>query len=195
MLAEGKHSAGLDEVGRGSLFGPVFAGAVILNESAKEQLLKAGLTDSKALSAKKREALVPLIKGLADDWALGQSSALEIDLIGIRSATEVAMIRALQKLTQPLDLVLIDGVLPLRKWLGPQENIIKGDSKNASISAASVLAKQARDKLIRRIASKFPEYGLEKHVGYGTVFHRKALKAFGPSPLHRKSFLKKILIT
>ena len=181
--------AGVDEVGRGSLFGPVFAAAVILPPQALPILQKAGLTDSKRLSARARAALIPLLRRQALSWALGQASAAEIDRHGIRSATEAAMTRALQRLTITPELVLIDGVLPLRGWSGPQRTVIKGDLHCAAISAASVMAKQERDALLRRLADHFPGYGLERHAGYGTSQHRQALASLGATPLHRQSFL------
>ena len=192
-LPLGKDVAGVDEVGRGCLFGPVFAAAVVLDGSAADRLLKAGLTDSKRLSAKRRAALVPLIQSLCVASGLGQASAREIDACGIRSATERAMLRALQRLPQTPGLVLVDGNLPLRLWLGPQRTVIAGDSRSAAIAAASVLAKEARDALIRRLAARFPGYELERHVGYGTARHRQSLMASGPTPLHRHTFLKRLL--
>ena len=184
--------AGIDEVGRGALFGPVFAGAVILDTHAEIFLTRNGLKDSKKLSPTKRVALVPLIKRNAMSWTLGQSSAREIDLIGIRHATEKAMIRAVQNLNIRPELLIIDGNLPLRLWKGKQNTCIKGEDKYPSIAAASVLAKVARDELISRLAIKYPYYGLEKHKGYATEFHRNELKKSGPTALHRKTFLKKI---
>ncbi len=185
--------AGVDEVGRGCLFGPVFAGAVVLTDDAAVELLAEGLTDSKALTARRRAHLVPLIESAASAWALGQASAREIDAVGIRIATERAMLRALQRLAQPLELVLVDGVLPLRLWMGPQRTVVRGDSSCAAIAAASVLAKQARDGLMKRLSGRFCGYGLERHAGYGTAFHRQALLKLGPTPLHRYSFLTKVL--
>ena len=184
--------AGVDEVGRGCWFGPVFAGAVVLTEAAAVELLAEGLTDSKALTVRRRARLVPLIEDAATAWALGQASAREIDALGIRSATELSMLRALQRLPTPLELVLVDGVLPLRLWMGPQRTLVRGDSQCAAIAAASVLAKQARDGLIKRLASRFCGYGLERHVGYGTEIHRRALLDLGPTSLHRHSFLTKL---
>ena len=187
-------TAGVDEVGRGCWYGPVFAGAVILTAAGREPLAAAGLTDSKALSARRRAQLVPLIEQHAEAWALGQASAREIDGFGIRTATERAMLRALQKLggASP-ELVLVDGVLPLRLWHGPQQTVVRGDSHCLEIAAASVLAKQARDGLIQRLAARVPGYGLERHAGYGTAVHRQALLERGPTPLHRRSFLRKVL--
>ncbi|WP_414153507.1 ribonuclease HII [Prochlorococcus sp. MIT 1307] len=193
MVLNESQIVGVDEVGRGALFGPVFAGAVGLNnELARQTLLNAGLKDSKALTAKKRAMLVPLIKQNAKHWALGQSSAKEIDSIGIRKATELAMLRALQKLNHPISLLLVDGVLPLRLWYGPQKTLVHGDSKSAEIAAASVLAKEGRDEVIKRLATRYPAYGLKTNVGYGTQLHRKVLLTLGPTSLHRKSFLTKL---
>ena len=185
--------AGVDEVGRGCWFGPVFAGAVILPARARPPLAAAGLTDSKALSPRRRSQLVPPILAEADGWALGQASAREIDQHGIRTATELAMLRALQRLSPTPDRVLVDGVLPLRLWSGPQQTVVRGDSQCLEIAAASVLAKQARDALITRLAQSFPGYGLERHAGYGTAVHRAALLQQGLTPLHRRSFLRKVL--
>ena len=189
--------AGVDEVGRGCWFGPVFAGAVILSPAAEPGLAAAGLTDSKALTARRRAALVPRIEAAATAWALGQASAREIDQHGIRTATERAMLRALQRLqvlgAPPVDLLLVDGVLPLRGWPGPQRTLVRGDSQCLAIAAASVLAKQARDALITRLALCHPGYGLERHAGYGTAVHRQALLQLGPTALHRRSFLSRVL--
>ena len=184
---------GVDEVGRGCLFGPVFAAAVSLPHDAAAELTELGLTDSKALSARRRADLVPHIQAKASAWALGQGSAREIDAQGIRVATELAMLRALQKLPNQPELVLVDGVLPLRLWTGAQRTIVRGDSQEASIAGASVLAKVARDRLMCRLAERFPGYGLERHAGYGTAQHRQALIASGPTSLHRRSFLTRLL--
>ncbi len=187
-----RNIAGIDEVGRGALFGPVFASSTSLSKEAEDKLLKYGLKDSKKLSPKKRALLVPIIKSLANSWSIGQASAREIDLYGIRTATEKAMIRAVNKLKLKPDLLLIDGNLSLRLWDGKQENLIKGEDKSASIAAASVLAKVSRDLLIKQLAIKYPNYGLETNVGYGTTFHCKQIIEIGTTPLHRKSFLSKI---
>ena len=185
--------AGVDEVGRGSLFGPVFAGAVVLGQPCLAPLAAVGITDSKKLTARRRADLVPTIQNLADAWALGQASAAEIDRHGIRVATEWAMLRAVQKLPRPPQLLLVDGVLPLRCWSGEQVTLVRGDSHCLAIAAASVLAKQARDGLIGELAKSYPGYGLERHAGYGTAQHRQALQALGPTPLHRLSFLSRVV--
>ncbi len=185
--------AGVDEVGRGCLFGPVFAGAVVLSEDAKTLLLNAGLKDSKKLTPKKRAQLVPMIEDLALSWGLGQASSREIDLIGIRSATEKAMLRALQRIQLPIKIVHVDGILPLRIWEGEQITLKNGESASPAIAAASVLAKESRDNLLKRIAIQFPDYGFERHFGYGTQLHRNALFKLGITPLHRRSFLSKFV--
>ena len=160
--------AGVDEVGKGSLYGPVFAGAVIISKDNQLKLLQEGLKDSKKLTANQRDILVPSIKEKSMAWSIGQASAREIDKYGIRKATEKAMIRALEKFLTPPDLIIVDGVLPLRLWTGKQMTKVRGESSFPSIAAASVLAKQSRDELIKRLAKKYYPYGLEKNKGYGT---------------------------
>ena len=186
--------AGVDEVGKGCLFGPVFAGAVILSKANEKTLLNQGLKDSKKLNQKLRHNLVPLIKKNSIGWAIGQASAREIDSIGIRIATEKAMLRALEKFLFPPELILVDGKLPLRLWRGKQKTQIRGESHFASIAAASVLAKEARDELIKRLALKYSIYGLETNKGYGTEVHRRNLIKAGATKLHRKSFLSRLEI-
>ena len=186
--------AGVDEVGKGCLFGPVFAGAVILTEANELKLLSKGLKDSKKLNFRQRNNLVPLIKENSIAWSIGQASAREIDSFGIRKATEKAMLRALEKFSTTPNLILVDGILPIRLWAGKQQTEVKGDSHFPSIAAASVLAKEARDELIKRLARKFNLYGLETNKGYGTKFHRRSLLKEGPSKMHRKSFLSKLEI-
>ena len=186
--------AGVDEVGKGCLFGPVFAGAVILSKTNEFNLLSKGLKDSKKLNFLQRKNLVPLIKENSLAWSLGQASAREIDSIGIRKATEKAMIRALEKLVNPPELIFVDGILPIRLWKGKQKTQVRGESHFPSIAAASVLAKEARDALIRRLAHKYPQYELEKNKGYGTKTHRKNLINSGATKLHRKTFLSKLKI-
>ena len=186
--------AGVDEVGKGCLFGPVFAAAVILSKENEIELLNQGLKDSKKLSHRQRNNLVPLIKTNSIAWAIGQASAREIDVIGIRDATEKAMLRALEKFSSPPDLIIVDGILPIRLWLGKQKTQVRGESHFASIAAASVLAKEARDELIKRLASKYSLYGLEKNKGYGTEIHRTNLIKEGATKLHRKSFISRLEI-
>ena len=187
--------AGVDEVGKGCLFGPVFAGAVILSKENETILLSLGLKDSKKLSHRKRRNLVPLIKKNSIAWSIGQASAREIDLIGIREATEKAIIRALEKFTSPPNLILVDGILPIRLWSGEQKTQIRGESYFASIAAASVLAKETRDDLMKRLSPKYNLYEIEKNKGYGTENHRKNLIKAGLTKLHRKTFLSRLEIT
>ena len=186
--------AGVDEVGKGCLFGPVFAGAVILSKANEIKLLNQGLKDSKKLSPKQRHNLVPFIKTNSIAWAIGQASAREIDSIGIREATEKAMLRALEKFPSPPELILVDGILPIRLWPGEQKTQVRGESHFASIAAASVLAKETRDDLIKRLARKYSLYGLETNKGYGTELHRINLIKAGATKLHRKSFLSKLVV-
>ena len=187
--------AGIDEVGKGCLFGPIFAGAVILSKENELKLLSKGLKDSKKLNPRQRNHLVPLIKENSIAWSLGQASAREIDSMGIRMATEKAMLRALEKFSSPPELIIVDGILPIRLWRGKQKTQVRGESHFASIAAASVLAKESRDALIKRLACKYNCYGLEKNKGYGTQIHRINLIEAGASKLHRKSFLSKLKIT
>ena len=186
--------AGVDEVGKGCLFGPVFAAAVILSKENEIELLNQGLKDSKKLSHRQRHNLVPLIKTNSIAWTIGQASAREIDVIGIRDATEKAMLRALEKFSSPPDLILVDGILPIRLWPGKQKTQVRGESHFASIAAASVLAKETRDELIQRLARKYNCYGLEKNKGYGTEIHRTNLIKEGATKLHRKSFISRLEI-
>tara|TARA_Y100000766_G_C18667838_1_gene488476 strand:- start:60 stop:647 length:588 start_codon:yes stop_codon:yes gene_type:complete len=192
MKAKKSLIAGVDEVGKGCLFGPVFAGAVILSKENEINLLSLGLKDSKKLSHRQRHNLVPLIKKNSIAWAIGQASAREIDRIGIRAATEKAMLRALEKFPSPPELILVDGTLPIRMWRGEQKTQVRGESHFASIAAASVLAKENRDDLIKRLARKYSHYGLDKNKGYGTEFHRTSLIKAGATKLHRKSFLSRL---
>jgi len=194
MEAKNSLIAGVDEVGKGCLFGPVFAGAVILSEENETNLLNQGLKDSKKLSPLQRHNLLPLIKENSIAWAIGQASAREIDSIGIRKATEKAMLRALEKFLSPPDLILVDGILPIRLWPGKQKTQVRGESHFPSIAAASVLAKETRDELIKRLAKKYSLYGLEKNKGYGTEIHRKNLIKAGATKLHRKSFISRLKI-
>ena len=143
--------AGVDEVGRGCLFGPVWAAAVILKAEAFDRLPALGVTDSKALSAKRRQALLPEIHSHCLSYGLGQASAACIDAVGIRAATELAMCRALQRLCPSPDHVLVDGSLPLRPWPGSQETVVAGDSHCLAIACASILAKEGRDALLQRL--------------------------------------------
>ena len=184
--------AGIDEGGRGCIFGPVFASIVVISAENNHLLKKIGVDDSKKLSEKKRNSLLPKILKLSKDWGIGQSSVREIDRYGIRHATELSMVRAINKLKLTPSKIYIDGNLPLSLWHGEQEMIIKGDSKLTSISAASILAKVKRDALMIRLEEKYKGYVLYKNKGYGTSDHFLSIKQFGITNMHRKSFLKKL---
>ena len=183
---------GIDEVGRGCIFGPVFASIVVISAENNHLLKKIGVDDSKKLSEKKRNSLLPKILKLSKDWGIGQSSVREIDRYGIRHATELSMVRAINKLKLTPSKIYIDGNLPLSLWHGEQEMIIKGDSKLTSISAASIIAKVKRDALMIRLEEKYKGYVLYKNKGYGTSDHFLSIKQFGITDMHRKSFLKKL---
>mgnify|MGYP001317198673 CR=1 FL=1 len=182
---------GIDEVGRGAVFGPVFSAVVVLNEKYKSILKKFGVTDSKKLTPKKRKLLFPKILLLSSDYGIGQSSAREIDKLGIRVATELSMVRALKKLKEKPSEIIIDGPLFLRPWNGIQKNIIRGDSKFTSIASASIVAKVSRDLLMERLEKKYSGYLIFKNKGYGTKEHLSIIQENGTTNLHRKSFLKK----
>ena len=182
---------GIDEVGRGCIFGPVFSSVVVLSLKNNLLLKKLGIDDSKKLSAKKRNLLLPKILKLSEDWGIGQSSVREIDKYGIRHATELSMIRAIYKLKLTPSKIHIDGSLPLSLWKGKQENIIKGDSKFTSIAAASILAKVKRDSLMIRLEEKYKRYLIYKNKGYGTSEHFLSINRHGITNMHRKSFIKK----
>ena len=183
-----KYICGVDEAGRGPLCGPVVAAAVILPRDAEIP----GLNDSKKLTEKKRETLFDVICENALAWGIGFADEKEIDEINILQATYLAMRRAYENMQQKCDYVLVDGnrmpPMPV-----PGETIVKGDAKSPSIAAASILAKVSRDRVMLEYAKQYPEYQFEKHKGYGTKVHTEALLQHGPSPIHRKTFLKKIL--
>lgn len=177
---------GVDEAGRGPLAGPVCAAAVIL----PPHLQIPGLNDSKKLSDKRRRELFPVICEQALAYGIAFATEQEIDEINILQATFLAMQRALDQLQIRPDLALIDG--NRQKDFGlPVKTVIKGDSLSANIAAASILAKVTRDDLMVRQAEQFPEYGFEIHKGYGTKAHYAALEKYGPSPIHRMTFLRK----
>ncbi len=177
---------GIDEAGRGPLAGPVCAAAVILPEGLEIP----GLNDSKKLTDKKRRELFPIIEEQALAYGIGWASQEEIDDINILQATFLAMSRAVEQLNIRPDLALVDGNRAPALDL-PVETVVKGDSLSASIAAASVLAKVSRDDVMLRMAEEYPGYGFEVHKGYGTKAHYEALRTFGPSPIHRRTFLKK----
>ena len=177
---------GVDEAGRGPLAGPVCAAAVILPPNIEIS----GLNDSKKLTDKKRRELFPVIKEKAVSYGIAFASHTEIDDINILQATYLAMERAIAQLSVRPDLALIDG--NRAKDFGvPVQTVIHGDSLSASIAAASILAKVTRDDYMEQMAKEYPQYGFEIHKAYGTKAHYAALAEFGPSPIHRKTFLKK----
>lgn len=180
--------AGVDEVGRGALFGPVVAAAVILPASALPQLALAGVKDSKQLSALRRLRLAQDIQGLALDWRIGYATSLEIDQINILQASLLAMKRAVLKLKVQPDICLVDGKQSLPNLPIPQQTMVKGDERSLQIAAASVVAKVWRDELLTRLAAKYPNYDLVANKGYGTQRHLLGLQHHGPSRLHRMSF-------
>lgn len=174
--------AGADEAGRGALFGPVFAGAVILSSDRPIR----GLADSKKLEPERREVLAARIRERALAWAVAAVDAALIDRINIYQASRLAMKRAIEQLLPAPDFVLVDAV-PL-DLLTPQKAIIHGDAECTAIAAASILAKVSRDDCLREWDQVYPEYGLARHKGYSTPQHLAALTAFGPTRLHRFTF-------
>ena len=175
--------AGVDEVGRGSLVGPVYAAAVILNKKINTKLLK----DSKLLSKQNREKLNIYIKKNSS-WSIGKASVKEIEKFNILNASLLAMKRAIKKLDKKPNLVIIDGNKTPEIKNYNLKSIIKGDQKITSVSAASIIAKVSRDKFIKNLSKKFKNYGWETNCGYGTKKHLSALKKFGATHHHRKTF-------
>lgn len=182
-----KMICGVDEAGRGPLAGPVFAAAVILPRG----LVIEGVNDSKKLSEKKREKLFDEIKEKALAWSVASASVEEIEELNILQADMLAMKRAVEGLGVKADFAMIDGNKTPDLDI-PCEAIIDGDALSESIAAASILAKVSRDRLMVSLAEDFPQYGFEKHKGYGTKAHLDALKEYGACPIHRPSFLVKL---
>ncbi|MBR5270552.1 MAG: ribonuclease HII, partial [Clostridia bacterium] len=180
--------AGVDEAGRGPLAGPVYAAAVIL----PQDFIIEGLNDSKKLTEKRREELYDVIIQNAVAYSIFSVDEKRIDEINILNATYEAMNGAVNSLSVVPDYVLIDGN-SIKGMEIEYETVVKGDAKSASIAAASILAKVARDRYITEIAATYPQYGFEKHKGYGTAAHTEAILKYGPSPIHRRTFLKKLL--
>lgn len=176
--------AGCDEAGRGPLAGPVVAAAVILPPHCEIPYLN----DSKKLTEKRRFALEPIIKEQAVAWAVTRVEHDEIDEINILEASLKAMKMALEQLSVKAEAVLIDGPHGLRNVELPMEAVVKGDARSASIAAASILAKTERDRVMVAYDELYPEYGFKKHKGYPTKAHREAVKEYGFSPIHRKTF-------
>lgn len=184
---------GVDEAGRGPLAGPVVAAAVKIHEYHDFFEM---INDSKKLSEKKREELFDKILTYCD-VGVGIASVEEIDKVNILEATFIAMNRAIEDVTKnsdvTFDTVLVDGNKLIKKYNGKQEFLVKGDAKSLSIAAASIIAKVTRDRIMLKFAEIYPEYHFEKHKGYGTKLHREILLEKGVLPIHRKTFLKKIL--
>lgn len=178
---------GVDEAGRGPLAGPVCAAAVILPPNIDIP----GLNDSKKLTDKRRRELMPVIKECALAYGIAFADETEIDSINILQATFLAMERAMQQLSIKPQLALVDGN-KAKDFDIPVKTVIRGDSLSASIAAASVLAKVTRDDLMLEMAEKYPNYGFDVHKGYGTKAHYEALLKYGPCPIHRMTFLKKL---
>ncbi len=179
---------GVDEAGRGPLAGDVYAAAGVFDEG----VFIDGLNDSKKLSEKKREALFDEIIEKANAYCIATANIEEIERLNILQATMLAMRRAVEGLGLTPDMAIIDGNrLPELKC--PAKTVVKGDGLSASIAAASVLAKVSRDRYMKKLAEEYPQYLFEKHKGYGTKLHNEMILKYGPSPVHRMSFLKKLL--
>lgn len=179
---------GVDEAGRGPLAGPVCAAAVILPRGKFIE----GVNDSKKLSEKKREQLFSVIQNEAVSYGIGWASVEEIEEINILNAAMLAMKRAVDSLEKKADFAYIDGNKVPDLDI-PCTAVVKGDANSMSIAAASILAKVSRDRLMIQYSKQYPEYMFEKHKGYGTKIHNEAILKYGPSPIHRMSFLKKLL--
>ncbi len=178
---------GVDEAGRGPLAGPVYAAAVLLPRG----FLIEGLNDSKKLSELKREKLFDVICSSAVSYGIARAEVEEIETLNILNATFLAMNRAIARLSPQPELALIDGNRDSGITI-PSRCIVKGDAKCADIAAASILAKVSRDRYMLEMAERYPEYAFEQHKGYGTKLHYERLREYGPSPIHRMSFLRKM---
>ncbi len=179
--------AGLDEAGRGAWAGPVHAGAVVLPADPAVASRLAGVRDSKRMTPRQRAIWAPVIQAVASAWGIGAATSREIDDLGILAATRLAMQRALEALPAGPQYLLVDA-LHLPQVDLPQQALIRGDSRSLSISAASVLAKVARDACMVTLDAKWPGYGFASHKGYGTPRHRSALQLLGPCSIHRQTF-------
>lgn len=181
------HLAGIDEAGRGALAGPVSAAAVILPRDAHLARTLNRVRDSKQMIPQEREMWAPRIRAAALAWGVGFASATEIDALGIVTATKLAAARALGSLSLNPDYLLTDYLLFPELEL-PQTALVKGDQRSLSVAAASVLAKTARDAIMREAEAQYPGYGFARHKGYGTQVHRSAVRRLGLCPIHRRSF-------
>lgn len=188
MLDRVIHVAGVDEVGRGSLFGPVVAAAVIVSPEGGRRLQDLGVQDSKTLSHRQRQKLLGKITEWAIDCQLGVASVAEIDRFNILQASLLAMKRAVLKLGELPQVCLVDGTHPIPQLDRVQRTVVKGDRTEVAIAAASIVAKVWRDELITRLDPLFPQYDLRTNKGYGTKKHREAIAEWGLSCLHRRSF-------
>lgn len=184
-----KYICGIDEAGRGPLAGPVVVAAVIM---PKDSMIE-GVNDSKKVSEKKREKLYEEITSTAIAWGVGIIDQKEIDKINILNATKQGLTTALKELEIKPNLILVDALTNIDTLGIPYQSIIKGDAKCYSIAAASIIAKVTRDRIMRQWDEIYPEYGFEKHKGYGTKAHIAAIKEYGICPLHRKSFVKNFI--
>ena len=190
LYSEGlKYIAGIDEAGRGPLAGPVVVGIAIM----KPDSFIEGVNDSKKISEKKRELLYEQITNEAIDWSVGIVDQNEIDEINILNATKKALHMAITNLKIKPDRILVDALEHIDTCGIPYTSIIKGDAKVYSISAASIIAKVTRDRMMKEYDEIYPEYGFAGHKGYGTAKHIQAIKTYGPCPLHRKTFIKNFI--
>lgn len=184
-----KYICGIDEAGRGPLAGPVVVASVIMPENSMIE----GINDSKKVSEKKREKLYDLILEEAISYGVGIIGQDEIDDINILNATKKGLTVSLKELTQKPDLIIVDALTNIDTLGTPYESIIKGDAKCYSISAASIIAKVTRDRIMREWDKIYPQYGFAQHKGYGTSAHISSIKEYGPCPLHRKTFIKNFI--
>lgn len=188
-MRKGRILCGVDEVGRGPLAGDVYAAAVIFDENT----IIEGINDSKKLSEKKRELLFDVITDKAKAYCIAAASVDEIEQINILNAAMLAMKRAVEGLEIKPELALIDGNKSPELYGVDTQTVVKGDAKSQSIAAASILAKVARDRYMKALDEEYPQYRFSKHKGYGTKLHYEMIEKFGVSPVHRPSFLKKVL--
>ena len=184
-----KYICGIDEAGRGPLAGPVVVASVIMPKNSMIE----GVNDSKKVSEKKREKLYDEITSTAIAWSVGIIDQREIDEINILNATKKGLTTSLTELEQKPDIILVDALTKIDTLGIPYRSIIKGDAKSYSIAAASIIAKVTRDRIMRQWDEIYPEYGFEKHKGYGTKAHIEGSKEYGICPLHRKSFVKNFI--
>ncbi len=183
-----RYVAGIDEAGRGPLAGPVVAACVVFEKKNLNKWLKLGIKDSKKLSPKKRKELVKIIKREAVEWATGTTSSKVIDHVNVRQASLLAMKRAFCRIKTPIDYLLIDGKDTIQDLPVNQKAIINGDERSILIAAASIIAKETRDDIMRHYHLKYPAYGFAQHKGYGTKMHFQMIKKYGPCKIHRRSF-------